>query len=91
MQPKKLNLKQMWDLYLLVEASLENRDDGFSILDEVHNIIKNCSPGTLLASISIMYDNIPIDISGTFAVTLMVKGLVKNSFFEFVETIRMLK
>ena len=62
-KPNRLNLEQMWNLYLLLKPALENRELKSILLDEVEELLLLSKPGTLFAVLSILYDNISRDMS----------------------------
>ena len=88
MKSNKLNLKDMWRLYLLLKPAIAERDRKDTIEDEVLEIIKLSDPKALLECIHILYDNeVNIQHVNEF-VDLVSTGLEKNNFFLFVETLR---
>jgi hypothetical protein len=88
MKSNKLNLKDMWRLYLLLKPALENRKREDSFLDEVDVILSLSPDGTLVEGIDILYDNIDKDeLSGIQTLSLFILGLKRNKFFEFVDFI----
>ena len=87
MKSNKLNLKDMWRLYLLLKPALENRKREDSFLDEVDVILSLSPDGTLVEGIDILYDNkVDTKNAGEF-ISLMQEGVIRNRFFEFVDVI----
>lgn len=87
-KPKKLNLKEMWELYLLLSPAVNDREPEELAFDEILKIIDLASPQALLASLHIMYDNsikftTPLEFNDLFS-----RGIVKCGFLEFCMIIR---
>jgi len=88
MKPKKLNLDEIWNLYLLLKHAVEGREPKETLLDEVLEIIHLAEPQALLASIRIMYDNkIRINSPAEFN-EAFIKGVLKCEFLQFCDVIR---
>ena len=87
MKSNKLNLKDMWKLYLLLKPAIAERDRKDTIEDEVLEIIKLSDPKALLEYVHILYDNkVDTKNAGEF-ISLMQEGVIRNRFFEFVDVI----
>jgi len=87
MKSNKLNLKDMWRLYLLLKPAIDKRDRKDTIEDEVLEIIKLSDPKALLECVHILYDNkVDTKNAGEF-ISLMQEGVIRNRFFEFVDVI----
>lgn len=87
MKSNKLNLKDMWRLYLLLKPAIAERDRKDTIEDEVLEIIKLSDPKALLECVHILYDNkVDTKNAGEF-ISLMQEGVIRNRFFEFVDVI----
>jgi hypothetical protein len=85
--PKKLNLEEIWSVYKLVDKSLGN-DLNYSFLDGVSKIIKKSSS---IRFSSVLYTlGIKPEKNGMKNVTLLIRGLRINNFFDFVKFIRKL-
>ena len=89
-KPKKLNLSEIWELYILLKPALDDRDTEKDLLDEISKLLELSPSGTLVACLHVLYDNINI-VSGEDALMLFIQGLDKNEFYTFVEYIKVLK
>ena len=87
MKPNKLNIHEMWKLYLLLEPSLPEKFEN-EIEDEIVSIVIASTPETLLECVHILYDNkMEVDSAEEFLLCIS-KGLMQNMFFVFVEFAR---
>ena len=77
MKPKKLSLREMWELYKLL-----GKDNGQKyLLDEVIQMLREVPPENIKKSMVLMYGKMtsdPLELAISFT-----KGLQKNNFFEF--------
>lgn len=76
--PKKLNLYEMWDLYLLL-------GNGFGekyLIDEVVLLLKSAKRGNIKKSLDLMYKNFSVKNPLEYSL-LLIRGLKKNNFFDF--------
>jgi hypothetical protein len=88
MKSNKLNLKDMWRLYLLLKPAIAERDRKDTIEDEVLEIIKLSDSKALLECVHILYDN-KVKISNLQEfVSFIQNGLDRNRFFEFDDIMR---
>lgn len=81
MKPKKLSLQEIYKIYLLLEPKR-------STLDE---IIEDASPEALLECVGILYDNKARFDSPIGFLDLLISGLMKNDFYDFLVFIEDLK
>lgn len=76
--PKKLNLTEIYSLYLLLGKGLGKQ----YLLDEIIQMLKTLPPENVKKSLHLMYDTVSLD--NPMMVGLMfVRGLKANKFFEF--------
>lgn len=88
MKSNKLNLEDVWKLYLLLEPSLKDRERKELVEDEIVEVIKLSESKALLECIHILYDNkVEINNVDEFVSAIYI-GLETNKFFEFVDFIR---
>ena len=90
-KPNRLNLEQMWNLYLFLKPALENRELKSILLDEVEELLLLSKPGTLFAVLNVLYDNISRDMSGMDAIIDLMNGLDNNDFYGFVSIVKAIK
>ena len=89
-KPKKLNLDEMWKLYIILKPALDNRKSEDVLLDEIDKLLELSPSGTRVACLNVMYDNIKVT-SGAEALALFIQGITKNEFYSFVEYVKALK
>lgn len=89
-KPKKLNLSEIWQLYLVLKNPINSGEKKKLLIDEIERILDNSPPGTLISSLEIMYNSVEKDISPTEALVLFIQGLKNNNFFAFVEFVEKL-
>jgi len=87
-KPKKLNLDEIWRLYILLESYVDDRVMEKSVIDSSLGIIDSASPQDLLVSLRVMYDNKVEFTTPSEFNELFISGIVKNEFLEFCEIIR---
>ena len=88
---KKLNIHEMWKLYLLLKPALDTLEDASNPLDEAVALFEGSKPEDFLEVLSLLNDNISIDMSAEDVLTLFIDGLIANDFSEFVVFIEVLK
>lgn len=88
-KPKKLNLRQIHELYLVLQHALPKEDKEL-LVDETRYILQHARPGTLLSALKIMYRSLPRKLNGITASTLFMRGLQENNFFSYVDFLRSL-
>lgn len=89
LNPKKLNIEEMWKMYQALEPAVNDKITG-TLLDESRHIMDNIPPHEFIRSLYIMYQNRykdknPIEVSMMF-----MNGLLETKFFVFTEIIRKL-
>ena len=83
MKPKKLNLEEMWKVYLFLRHALEDDEEV-----NVYSVILNSEPRFLLEALRVLYDNkVTMDNEYNF-IKLFSEGLESNDFSEFVNIVR---
>ena len=88
MKSNKLNLKDMWRVYLLLKPSFADRERMDTVEDEVLEMIKLSDPKALLECVHILYDNkVDTKNAGEF-VSIIQSGILRNRFFDFVDVVR---
>ena len=88
MKPKKLNLEEMWKLYLLLEPVIKDREREEFILDDMVKLFELSEKDILLAVLLLLDDNISIGKSeDLYSLQLFMEGLNENSFYDFVDFI----
>jgi hypothetical protein len=60
------------------------------LIDQVAHILKHAAPGTMLASLKIMYSGIPEDIDVLTALNMFVEGLKDTGFFTYTDFLKQL-
>lgn len=81
-KPKKLSLREMWELYRL----LGDGNRKTYLFDEIVSMMETMPPENIKESIKLMYTNIPLN---PLEIGLMfAKGLKHNEFFGFQEFIK---
>lgn len=92
MKPKKLNLHQIHKLYLLLRDCLPEKDEVY-LIDEIEVMVSRMRNGTILfRAIEIMYPRLEIEANNPLEIlSLFVKGLKQNEFFEYVGFINGIK
>lgn len=89
MKPKRLSLSEIWELYLLLKPALDKREQKELLIDEIEMLLRNSKPGTLVASLNIMYDNITKqELNPILSALLFIEGLKQNNFFAFVSFVK---
>jgi len=83
MKPKKLNLEEMWKVYLFLRHALEDDEEV-----DVYSVILNSEPRFLLEALRVLYDNkVTMDNAFNF-IKLFSEGLESNDFSDFVNIVR---
>lgn len=80
----------MWKLYLLLKPAIDKQDTDDTLLDLAEKVLDVSPQGTLVASLDILYDNIPSTLSGMDVILMFAEGVTKNDFYEFVDFIKVL-
>ena len=87
-KPNRLNLEQMWNLYLLLKPAFDGREQEPLLIDEVDKLINLSTPKDLLECIHIMYDN-NIEFNSVLEFSILfLQSIHENDLFSFVEFIR---
>jgi hypothetical protein len=87
LKPKRLNIREMWELYKTLKSGVEEQQEY--LIDEVFNILERVSKEDFLQSLWMLYPKIefskhnPVEMA-----TMFVAGLKHNGFFAFVEVIQ---
>ena len=85
-QKKKLNLREIHQLYLLLKPCLPEKEEEFMI-DEVDEILERVTPEILTDVLRVLKVNMK-NKQGIEVLTLLIKGLKHNSFFEYAHFVR---
>ena len=88
MKSKKLNLEEVWKIYLLLRPAIEGRNPEVLVVDEIDKIIELSTPEVLLECIHVMYDNKVKFNNGLEFELLFANGIIQSKFLEFCEFIR---
>lgn len=86
---RKLNLKDMWKLYLILQPVLPAQRNEF-LVDEIQAMVAKMQWPDLKRSLGIMYGEVS-DLDPMRCLLMMIKGLKESNFFLFVEFIDRLK
>ena len=89
-KPKKLNLRQVHELHLLLKHCLPEKDEEL-LIDQVEYVLNHSIPGTMIASLEIMYNKVPKDVNALQALAMFLSGLHENNFFAYVDFLRRLR
>lgn len=84
-KPRKLNLYEVWDLYVLVGEGYSLPD----VLDESIEMLRNLSPFEIKRAMKLLYPKYETKNSLETAL-LFMKGLKENKFFDFQYLLRMI-
>jgi hypothetical protein len=89
MKPRKLNLSEIWQLYLLLKPAMAGRELNGLLIDEILSLLELSPEGTLVACLNILYNKVELDRLNPLELGLaFIIGLKENKFFEFVDFIR---
>lgn len=91
MTQRNLNLNEIWKIYLLLRPAIIDREMEDTLLGELEILAELAPEGSLVASLDIMYKNLPENLSVAKAVELLIKGLDKHRFFDFVRFVKELE
>ena len=86
---RKLNLHEMWRLYLILQPYLPEKRNEF-LVDEMEAVFGKMQWPDLKRSLEILYKKIPDDNPIVYLL-MMIRGLKENNFFVFVDFIDKLK
>jgi len=79
---KKLNIKEIWELYRLLKDSIPN-PLGKDAFDNVKHVFTKANPLYIKKALHIMYgDDIHLTNMNE-AIVLFSNGIIKSGFFEF--------
>lgn len=82
MKPKKLSIREIWELYRLLGSSQNKK----YLIDEVVYILKSVPHKNIMKSLEIMY-GVPKFSDPLQYGMLIINGLKANNFFDFREHI----
>lgn len=88
MKPRKLNLRQIHNLYLTLRHALGEVEQTY-LIDELEGIFRRAEPGTIWKALEIMYSK-PNPKSGLEGTRMFVEGIKVNEFFSYVEFLKSL-
>lgn len=88
MKPRKLNLRQIHELYLVVRHSLSENQEVY-LIDELEGMFRRAEPGMIWKALEIMYKK-PNPKNGLEATAMFVEGIKSSEFFAYVEFINSL-
>ena len=87
---KKLTLREIHEVYLLLEHALPEKEEAF-LIDELDTLLDKAKPGTILRVLKVIYPDQLKEKSDLSLFVLFVKGLRENNFFEYVNFIKKVK
>ena len=77
----------MWKLYNILKKGTEEKEEY--IIDEIFEMLDRISKEDFLQSLLYLYPKIEFTkLNPVEMATLFIAGLKKNSFFEFVDTVK---
>lgn len=91
MTQRNLSLNDIWKIYLLLRPAIVDREMKDTLLGELEILAELAPEGSLVASLDIMYNNLPKNLSVAKAVELLAKGFDKYRFFDFVRFVKELE
>ena len=89
--PKKLNIREVYQLYKLLEDGIPEKDEKY-LMDEVLKILEGISTHAFKQGLRILYgDEFYINKSPIKLATMFVDGIKENNFMSFVQIMKDLR
>lgn len=87
MNPEKLSLPFMWELYKTLKNGIGNQQEY--LVDEIFEILDHISQEQFLYALTLMYPKMLINEQNPVKMaTLFLRGLKHNHFFMFVDLVK---
>lgn len=87
MNPKKLNVKEIWQLYNLLKSGLQEEKDF--VIDEVSHVMENIDTESFKKSLGIMFGkDFPKDLPPIEYALMFTRGIKESGILDFASLIR---